>query len=180
MAVVGLTLRAAPGASGAVQRAVTERLTHADPNIAVTFRTFDELQAATIAQERLVALLSAFFGALALLLAAIGVYGIVSHAVRARQAELGVRVALGAGPARIVGLVLRSVMMLVAAGITLGLLGAWWASRFVATMLFELEPHDAATLVGSAATLIVVAVIAAWVPAWRAARLEPASVLRDS
>ena len=93
--------------------------------------------------ERLVALLSALFGALALLLAAVGVYGIVSHAVRARRSELGVRVALGAGPGRIVSLVLRSVMVL------------------VATMLFELQPHDAATLIGAAATLTIVALIAA-------------------
>ncbi|AMY07066.1 Macrolide export ATP-binding/permease protein MacB [Luteitalea pratensis] len=179
-ATIGLTLRTSPAQRGAVQRAVAERLAQADPLVAVTFRAFDQLQAATIAQERLVALLSGFFGALALLLAAIGVYGIVSHAVRARQSEIGVRVALGAGPGRIVGLILRSVMVLVAVGVAVGLAGALWASRFVATMLFQLQPHDAATFIGSAATLTAVALIAAWIPAWRAARVAPASVLRDS
>ena len=115
-----------------------------------------------------------------LAISSLGVYGIVSHAVRARRSELGVRVALGAGPGRIVSLVLRSVMVLVAAGVTLGIAGTLWASRFVATMLFELQPHDAATLIGAAATLTIVALIAAWIPAWQAARLEPARVLRDS
>ena len=179
-ATIGLALHTTPELRGAVQRAVAERLTLADPLVSVTFRTFDELQAATMAQERLVALLSGFFGALALLLAAIGVYGIVSHAVRARRSEIGVRVALGAGPGRIVRLVLRSVTVLIAAGVTLGVAGALWASRFVAAMLFQLEPHDAVTLVGAAATLTSVALVAAWVPARRAARLAPASVLRDS
>jgi len=134
---------------------------------------------ATAAQERLIAMMSGFFGALALVLAALGLYGIVAHAVSARRTEIGLRMALGAQPTGIVHFVFRRVSVLITAGLVLGLAGSWWAVRFIAPLLFQLEPRDPMTFVGTAAVLIVIGVLAAWVPARRAARLDPATVLRE-
>jgi predicted permease len=174
-----LTIDAAPGRRAAVARDAATALTKADPAIAFTVGTFDQLVEATVTQERLVAMLSAFFGGLALLLAAIGLYGIVAHAVRARQPEIGLRMALGADPSSIVRLVFRRVGVLIGAGLALGLAASLWAVRFVEALLFDLEARDAATFAGAAAVLLVVGLLAAWMPARRAARLDPATVLRE-
>ncbi len=173
-----LTIKADPGTRAIVERDVAEALTRADPPIAFTSGTFDQLVEATVTQERLIALLSAFFGGLALLLAAVGLYGLVAHSVRARQMEIGLRMALGAVPSSIVRLVFRRVGVLIAAGLALGLAGSLWAARFVETLLFHLEARDPVTFAGAAAVLVAVGVLAAWMPARRAARLDPVAALR--
>ena len=99
-------------------------------------------------QERLVAMISGFFGGLALLLAGIGLYGVVAQAVRTRRSEIGLRMALGAQPAGIIRLVFRRVGVLIAAGLALGLASSWWAARFVAPLLFQVEARDPSTFVG--------------------------------
>ena len=114
------------------------------------FRTFDQFVDATVTQERLIAMLSSFFGGLALLLAGVGLYGIVAHAVRARQAEIGLRMALGAQPAGIVRLVFRRVGVLIVVGLALGLAGSLWAARFVGPLLFQVEARDPVTFAGAA------------------------------
>jgi putative ABC transport system permease protein len=174
-----LTIKAAPGRRAAVERDVTAALTQVDPTVAFTVGTFDQLVEATITQERLIAMLSSFFGGLALLLAAVGLYGVVAHAVRARQTEIGLRMALGAAPSSIVRLVLQRVGVLIAAGLTLGLAGSVWAGRFVEALLFHRDARDPVTLAGAAAVLVVVGVLATWIPARRAARLDPVTVLRE-
>jgi putative ABC transport system permease protein len=174
-----LTISAAPGQRAAVEREVAAALTRADPTVAFTFGTFDQLVEATVTQERLIAILSGFFGALALLLAAVGLYGVVAHAVRTRQAEIGVRMALGATPSSIVRLVFQRVGVLIAAGLALGLAGSFWAARFVEALLFRLEARDPMTFAGAAAVLVAVGALAAWMPARRAARLDPVTVLRE-
>jgi predicted permease len=174
-----LTIKAAPGRRAAVARDVAAALTRADPTVAFTSGTFDQVVEATVAQERLIALLSSFFGALALLLAAVGLYGVVEHAVRARQAEIGLRMALGAAPSSIVRLVFRRVGVLMAAGLASGLAGSLWAVGFVEALLFDLEGRDPVTFAGAAAVLVAVGVLAAWLPARRAARLDPTIVLRE-
>ena len=174
-----LTVNTAPGMRVMVERAVAESLRRADPTIAFTFGTFDQLVEATVTQERLIALVSAFFGGLALLLAAVGLYGVVAHAVRARQREIGLRMALGATPSSIVRLAFQRVGVLIAAGLALGLGGSLWAARFVEALLFHLEPRDPVTFAGATAVLVAVGVLAAWMPARRAARLDPATVLRE-
>ncbi len=174
-----LTLKATPGQRALVERDVAMALTRAEPKIVFTLRTFDQMVDATAAQERLIAMMSGFFGALALVLAALGLYGIVAHAVSARRTEIGLRMALGARPAGIVRLVFRRVGILIVAGLSLGVAGSWWAVRFIAPLLFQLEPRDPMTFAGTGAVLIAVAVLAAWVPARRAARLDPATVLRE-
>jgi predicted permease len=175
-----LTVAAAPGQRAAVTREISAALRTVDPRASFTFRTFDELVSATIVQDRLVAVLSGFFGGLALLLAAIGLYGVMSHSVSRRRTEIGIRMALGAEPANIQQLVFRRVGVLLGLGVASGLALSVWASEFVQTMLFQLDAQDPATLSAAAAVLIAVAVIAAWIPARRAAALDPAAVLRDS
>ena len=162
-----------------MERDVAAALTRVDPTVAFTFGTFDQLVEATVTQERLIAMLSAFFGGLALLLAAVGLYGVVAHAVRARQTEIGLRMALGAAPSSIVRLVFQRVGVLIAAGLAFGLAGSLWAARFVEALLFHLEARDPVTFAGAAAVLVAVGVLAAWMPARRAARLDPATVLRE-
>jgi ABC-type antimicrobial peptide transport system permease subunit len=174
-----LTIKAMPRRRALVERDVAAALTQADPNIVFTSRTFDQVVDATATQERLVAMMSGFFGALALLLAGLGLYGIVAHAVSARRMEIGLRMALGARPAGIARLVFRRVGVLIAAGLALGVAGSWSAARFIAPLLFQVEARDPMTFSGTAAVLVVVGALAAWIPARRAARLDPAAVLRE-
>jgi len=176
---VVLTINAAPETRALVQRDAAAALTKADPRIAFTFGTFDQLVEATVTQERLTALLSAFFGGLALLLAAVGLYGLVAHSVRARRTEIGLRMALGAAPSGIVRLVFQRVGILIAAGLAFGVAGSFWAARFVGALLFQLDARDPMTFAGAAAVLVAVGVLAAWLPARRAARLDPAAALRE-
>ena len=143
-----LTIKAAPGQRALVERDVATALTQADPTLVFRSGTFDQMLDATMTQERLVAMMSGFFGALALLLAGLGLYGIVAQAVSARRTEIGLRMALGAQPAGIVRLVFRRVGVLIVAGLALGLAGSWWAARFVAPLLFQVEARDPMTFCG--------------------------------
>ena len=174
-----LIVKATPRTRAVVERDLAAALTAADPGITFTFGTFDQLVDATVTQERLIAMLSAFFGGLALLLAAVGLYGVVAHAVRARRTEIGVHIALGAAPSGIVRLVIRRVGVLIAAGLAVGLAGSLWAAGFVKALLFHVEARDPVTFAGAAAVLVAVGVFAAWMPAQRAARLDAATVLRE-
>jgi predicted lysophospholipase L1 biosynthesis ABC-type transport system permease subunit len=174
-----LTIKAVPGQRALVEREVAAALTQDDPTLVFTSSTFDQMVDATATQERLIAMMSAFFGALALLLAGLGLYGVVAHAVSARRTEIGLRMALGALPAGIVRLVFRRVGVFIVAGLALGLAGSLWAARLIAPLLFQVEARDPTTFAGTAAVLVAIGVLAAWVPARRAARLDPATVLRE-
>ena len=103
-----------------------------------------------------------------------------AYAVARRRAEIGIRMALGAAPAEIVRLVLRRVSALVGLGVTIGAGVSLWASKFIATLLYGLEPRDPITLVGAALVLATVGASAAWLPAYRASLIDPAEVLRES
>src|SRR5262249_48725599 len=151
-----------------------------NPGVSMQFRTLGDQVDASLTQERLVAMLSGFFGALALLLAGLGLYGVTSYAVTRRRGEIGIRMALGAAPAGGVRLVLGRVVWLVAIGVTIGVGVSAWASRFVSSLLFGLQPRDPVTLVASVITLAAVGAVAGWLPAWRASRIDPAEVLRES
>ena len=115
-----LTIKAVSGRRALVERDVTAALTHVDPTLVFTSGTFDQIVDATVTQERLIAMMSGFFGALALLLAGLGLYGIVAQAVSARRTEFGLRMALGAQPAGIVRLAFRRVGVFIIAGLALG------------------------------------------------------------
>jgi putative ABC transport system permease protein len=174
-----LTIKAMPGRRALVERDVATALTKAEPTVVFTSRTFDQMVDATAAQERLIAMMSGFFGALAMLLAALGLYGIVAHAVSARRTEIGLRMALGARPAGIARLVFRRVGVLIVTGLVLGVAGSWWAAKLITPLLFQVEARDPITFSGTVAVLVGVGALAAWVPARRAARLDPATVLRE-
>jgi predicted permease len=176
---VFLTINAPSGRRQVLEHSVAAALTQADPTVAFTFGNFDQLVEATVTQERLIAMLSTFFGGLALLLAAVGLYGVVAHTVRARQMEIGLRMALGAAPSSIVRLVFQQIAVLIAGGLAFGLAGSLWAVRFVEALLFNLGARDPVTFAGAAVVLVTVGVLAAWMPARRAARLDPATVLRE-
>jgi ABC-type antimicrobial peptide transport system permease subunit len=132
-----------------------------------------------MAQERLVALLSGFFGALALLLSALGLYGVTAHAVNRRRPEIALRMALGAGRAGVLRVVMRRVAALTAIGLACGAVLSMWAVQYVDTLVWGLEPRDPATFFTAAAILSTVTCLAAALPAWRATRTDPASILKE-
>lgn len=132
-----------------------------------------------LVRERLMAALSIFFAALAVVLAAVGLYGVVSYAVARRRTEIGIRLALGAGRSQVVRLVARETVWLVAVGSAIGLMLAVVAGRAVAWLLFGVTPNDPATLVAAVLVLAGVALAASVLPAYRAARLDPTATLRE-
>jgi predicted permease len=127
---------------------------------------------------RLGASMFSLFGVLSLLVSAVGLYGVLAFGVAQRRFELGVRAALGAGSGRLVGAVLAEALRLVGSGIALGTALAVAAGGALAPLLFEVSPRDPLVLGGVAATLLLTAVAAAWVPSWRATRVDPATALR--
>ncbi len=176
---ITLTLSTTPAARGTADRVVADALRGVDPRLTFAMRDFGEFLRGGVTQERLVAMLSGFFGGLALLLAAIGLYGVVSHAVDVRRTEIGVRMALGANRAGILWLVFRRVGMMLALGLAAGLGLSLWTSRFVGALLFHLEPRDAATFAGAVVVLVATSVLATWIPARKASHVDPARVLRE-
>ena len=144
----------------------------------VRVATMDELVARAAAERRFALILFEAFALSALLLAAIGIYGVLAGSVAERTREIGVRSALGATPADILGLVVRQGMTLTVFGVTLGLGGAAGASQALVTLLFEISPLDAATYIGVVAMLTGVSALACWLPAWRAAGVDPSITLR--
>ena len=159
---------------------VAAALTEVDRSLTFTFRPLQDRVDASLTQERLVALVTGFFGSLALLLAGLGLYGVTSYVVTRRRAEIGIRMALGAEPTGVVRLVLVRVFVLVALGVIIGTVASVWSSQFIASLLYDLQPRDAVTLVSAAVALTAVGAIAGWLPAYRASRIDPAEVLRDS
>jgi predicted permease len=176
---INLSIRSKTASPSQVVKSVADGIAEVNPRFVLTFRPLADQIDGSLAQERLLALLSGCFGALALLLAAIGLYGVMSDAVASRRTEIGIRMALGAPGARVVGLVVGRLSLLVGCGVLVGAGVSVWASRFVGSLVYGLEPGDPATLTGSMLLLVSVAGLAAWLPARRAVRIDPASVLRE-
>jgi putative ABC transport system permease protein len=141
-------------------------------------RTLDEVMATSVAQPRFRTLLLGLFAAIALALAAIGVYGLLSHGVAQRTNEFGLRIALGASPSTVLALVMRQGLTLAAAGVAIGLAAAAAAVRALSTVLFGISPWDPWSWTAAAATLLAVSLLASWVPARRALRVDPVVALR--
>ena len=176
-----IAVRAAAGSPALLTRSLTESLRAVDGNVVLTFKPLHDTVRAATTQERVVAMLSAFFGALALLLAAIGLYGVMSYAVSRRRTEIGIRMALGAGPGGAVRLVLARVATLVALGVGAGTALSLWAAKFMAgsSLIYGLQPRDPATFAGAAVVLGAIGALAGYLPARRASRIDPARVLRE-
>lgn len=159
--------------------AIGKAVSDMDSTVSVRYAVLDTQIAEAMLQERLMARLSAVFGLIALVLAVVGLYGVVSYAVASRRSELGVRVALGASRSRILAMILGDVGRMLAVGIVGGSVVALLAARAIRSLLFGLQATDMTTLALSALLLVMTGLLAAAVPAGRAARIDPASTLRE-
>jgi predicted permease len=168
----------APGAIPAVTSAIRAHLQPQLSGRPLRIRTLTAQLESSITRERMMAIVAAVFGVLALLLAAVGLYGLLTYWVARRTHEVGVRMALGARRAHVVWLVLRDVARMLAIGGALGLVAAWALARFVATMLFGVAAGDAATMIAALTVLALTGLAAAWLPARRATRVNPLAALR--
>jgi len=174
---VVMSTDASPGLVGERLRTVVAEI---DPGQPVgTTRSLDEAVSNTFAQQRVNAVLLTLFAAIALVLAGVGEYAVIQYMVRQRTGEIGVRMALGARPGDVLAMVLRQGLGLVAAGIVVGLAGAWTASRLLASMLHGIAPNDPLTYLAVTGFLALVAAAACVVPARAATRVDPARTLRD-
>jgi putative ABC transport system permease protein len=159
--------------------AATNVIHKIDPMLPVdTVSTMDEILDSTVSPRRFSAILISIFAALALLLAAIGVYGVMSYMIGRRTGEMGIRMALGAQPRDVVRMILGEGILLAVIGIVVGTAGAIALTRFLASMLFEIKPTDPATFVGVAMLLLIVTLAACYIPARRAMRVDPMVALR--
>jgi predicted permease len=141
-------------------------------------RTVEQQVENSLVTERLLAALSTVFGSLATLLAATGLYGVMAYMVARRTPEIGIRMALGAGRGSVMWLVMREVLMLAAIGLAIGLVSAWALTRLVAAQLFGIRPFDPLTMVLAAMGIASVAMLAGYIPAWRATAIDPMRALR--
>jgi ABC-type antimicrobial peptide transport system permease subunit len=159
--------------------AVRKTIQRIDPTLPILSSvTMAEQLAPETAQDRVTAQLAIAFGAGALALAAIGLYGVLSYAIARRTGEIAIRIALGAQSNGVIALILRETLWLIAAGLVLGGGLAWATSRLVVSRLYGVAPQDPATIAAAAALLLLVALTAAWLPARRASRLDPIAALR--
>jgi predicted permease len=165
-----------PATVGAVRAAMKD----VDPIVAITFMSsFEDHMSALTSEERSTAWLAVVFGGVALILAAIGLYGVLSFGVAQRSSELAIRIALGAQSQAVILMIVRETLWLVGAGLILGGALAVAVSQLISSRLYGLEPHDPATLALATVTLLVVALIAALLPARRAARVNPVTALHQ-
>ena len=175
---VSISLRSLSGSPVLLAPAVANALTAVNPRLSFTFRTVADDINASIARERLLAALSAAFSALALLLAALGLYGVTSYAVIRRRAEIGMRMALGATRADVISVVIRKGLSLTLVGIAIGLAAAAIVTRYLGSLLYGLTPLDPLSFAVVAVTFVLVATIASLIPARRATKLDPFAAIR--
>jgi predicted permease len=175
LCVVARLAESSPGTLAGIRGQLHE----IDPNLPISsVETGEERLDEALAQERLIAGLSGFFGALALLLACIGLYGLMSYTAARRTSEIGIRLALGATRADVVGMVLSQCFWLVAAGTALGIPAVLGAGGLIEANLFGVHGADPRTIAGAAALLLAVAILAAGLPAIRASKVDPLRALR--
>jgi len=159
-------------------RSVQRQAKILDPGLPVELGTMSKLLEADLAQPRFRALLLGTFAVTALLLAAVGIFGVVSYVVSRRKREVGIRIALGADVDSVQKLILVSGMSPVLTGVMVGVFAAFALARVLTNLVFEVETSDPLTFVGVAATLIGAALAATYIPALQAAKVEPMEVLR--
>jgi putative ABC transport system permease protein len=177
--LTGFELRAVVGAPTTLTSAVKSAIARVNPTVSVELKTLATKVDDSIQRETLLASLSGFFGALALLLATVGLYGVMSYNVARRRNEIGIRMALGAERSRVLWMVLREVAILIGAGLVVGIAAALATTRLVASFLYGVQADDPRTLGIAAAILTAVAAIAGYLPARRASCFDPMAALRD-
>jgi predicted permease len=174
-----IELRPAGGAPGALIAGVKGAIASVDGSASIEFTTLADQVGKTIERERLLATLAGFFGGLALLLAVIGLYGVMSYNLTRRRSEIGIRMALGAETHQVLRMVMGEAAVLIGSGIAVGLVIALAATRLVASFLYGVRPNDPLTLFSAAVVLAAAAVAAGYWPARRASRLDPMTSLRE-
>jgi predicted permease len=158
---------------------VRQAVRETDPNVPMfDMKTLTAQVDNSLVTERLMAMLSAVFGGLATVLAAMGLYGVMAYVVARRTREIGIRMALGANRNTVVWLVMREVLLLSAVGVAIGLSSAWAVTRLVESQLFEVKPSDPITLVLATLGIVTVALLAGYLPARRASGVDPTTALR--
>ena len=159
-------------------RSLKCRFTEKHPEMIAQFRVFQEQIRDGMVRERLMALLSGFFGLLAALLGMIGLYGLISYMVARRGNEIGIRMALGANRSQVLGMVMREALVLLSIGVAIGTALSLVAARGAESLLFGLKPYDPLTLIAAAGLLTAIGGAASWLPARRASKLDPMNALR--
>jgi predicted permease len=175
---LSLSVRADQGPPQRLAPPIAATLGDLDPRLALTFRSPAAEIAASLTQERVVAVLSGLFGVLAVGLAALGLYGVTAYAVARRRTEIGIRIAVGASSLDVIRLVLGQSTAVTLAGIALGLAGATAVTRYLEGLLFGLTPLDPVTFAGVSMLFVIVSMMAAFIPARRATRVDPVVTLR--
>ena len=150
-----------------------------NPGVSLSIENFHEMARETLVRERLMAVLAGFFGFLAAVLATIGLYGVISYMVARRTNEIGIRMALGADRQSVVGMIMREAGVLLGIGVVVGAVLSIFAAQTARSLLFDLKPSDPTTLAGAILFLAVVALLASYLPARRAAKLDPMTALRE-
>jgi putative ABC transport system permease protein len=165
--------------AAALSRTLEQLVREVDPSVPIVrLRDMESVFADSIRRPRLLAQLLGAFAGLALLLATVGTYGVLSYVATERRREIGIRIALGATRSSVLALVMKQGLQLTVIGVVVGLAGALGLNRLIASVLFGVQPADATTLAAVTMTITLVAAGACWLPAWRAARLDPNVVLR--
>jgi predicted permease len=167
------------GDPGPVLRAARTLIESAGRHLVLRAETVDQRAASFLNTDRMIAMLSSFFGGLALLLASVGLYGLMSYSVARRTAEIGLRMALGAQPGSVLVLILEEVIWMLLAGMAVGIPAALAASHLISSMIYGVAGNDPLTILVSCSILLAVAALAAYVPARRASRLDPMTALRS-
>jgi predicted permease len=177
---IALSLRTAADSPASLAPGVADALISLDRRLSFSSRPLEQDVKAALTQERLLAILSSFFGGLALLLSALGLYGMTAHAAARRRGEIGIRLALGATRMHVIRVVLLRTLTVTGAGTLAGVAASVWASRFIASLLFGVQPGSPATIAAAGLTLLSVAAIASAIPAARASHTDPAQALRQN
>ena len=163
-----------------LRAAAREQVRVLDANVPVSeVVTMTDVVAQSNSRPRFYLLLLVTFAAVAVVLAAVGIYGVMSYSVSRRTQEIGVRIALGAGRGEVVGMIVREGLAMAAAGSAVGLAGAFALTRLMARLLYGVGPTDAVTFVAVPVLLALVAIAASWLPARRAVRIDPIAALRN-
>jgi putative ABC transport system permease protein len=171
-------VRSKTGKADTISRSVADAMRQVNPDLALTFRPLRAQLDASVVNEKVTAAVAGFLGVLAVVLAALGLYGTTRYSVTQQRAEIGIRLAIGAAPGDIVRLVMARTGYVIGAGVVIGVVATLWMSPLVQPLLFGIEARDVRTIAGAAATLAAITAIAALLPARRASSADPAEVLR--